>query len=211
MQLNRHRPARACVAQLACRLKAGLPVVVPTETQYALLADATSEAAVSAVLAIKGRSSQQPFSVFVLDAAWLDRWGIGCPPAARVLAEAFWPGPLTLILPTENPIFAHLGGNRRSVGIRVTPEPVVRFLLEQLARPLVATSANPSGRSLPPAAENRWLATEAAGGRVVWVRPWRYLRHDASTVVDCTVRVFRQLRAGPIGLDQWRAVVAGVC
>jgi L-threonylcarbamoyladenylate synthase len=208
LTLNRQRPSPVGVTRLARWLKAGLPVVAPTETQYALLADATSAAAIEAVRAIKGRSYRQPFSVFVLDAAWLPRWGIRLPLAARTLASAFWPGPLTLILPAGNPIFAPLGGCGRSVGVRVSPEPIVQRLLVELGHPLVATSANPSGRQLPPTAENRWLAKQVEQGRVIWARPARFFRRDASTVVDCTGPVPRQRRAGPIPRDRWQAVVA---
>ncbi|MBI3873028.1 MAG: threonylcarbamoyl-AMP synthase [candidate division Zixibacteria bacterium] len=195
------------MAALSRRLQRGLVVVLPTETQYALAADATNKRAVATVRRIKGRPFDQPFSVFLPCTDDLERWGVALPPAAGLLAAAFWPGPLTLLLPTRNPILARLG-QRGSIGIRVSSEPIIASLLRALPVPLVATSANPSGRNLDPRDENRWLANRAASGELVWARPGRFIRRQASTIVDCRGPDPRQLRAGPISERQWRAALA---
>ncbi|MEW5702507.1 MAG: L-threonylcarbamoyladenylate synthase [Candidatus Zixiibacteriota bacterium] len=203
VSFNRRRPSPGLVARLGDRLLHGGIVIAPTETRYALLADATSAPAVQAVREIKGRSRMLPFSVFVLDVSWCHAWGMRLNTVARHLAGEFWPGPMTLILPVRDFRFALPGGRRGTIGIRVTPEPIVKRLLALMGRPLIATSANPSGRILSCREENRWLSGLVARWGVIWARPRRYVRRDASTVVDCAAAGARQLRAGPISPEQW--------
>lgn len=200
--LDRYNP-EAAVGPLVRHLRRRGAAVIPTETQFALAADATNAEAVERVRQIKGRGPGAPFTIFLTGVDDLARWRIGCPPAARTLAAAFWPGPLTLILPTANPIFKLLGGDGRSVGVRVSPEPLIARLLARLGHPLLATSANPSGVLLDPRAENRWLVQQAQARRLVWARPTRYRRRAASTIVDCTGSRPRQLRPGPVTQQAW--------
>jgi tRNA A37 threonylcarbamoyladenosine synthetase subunit TsaC/SUA5/YrdC len=84
---------------------------------------------------------------------------------------------------------------------------MVALVLARIARPLVATSANPSGRILDAEAENRWLGQHAAAGDFLWARPLRYSRRPASTVIDLTGSRPRELRAGPVSADAWGAVL----
>lgn len=204
--IDRRAPASSAIVRLKRQLLRGRLVVLPTETQYALSADATNKIAVELIRRLKGRS-QKPFSVFLPGLDTLPAWGIACPPAAVRLANAFWPGPLTLILSTDNPMFGRLGGSAPTVGVRVSPEPIVALVLARTARPLVATSANPSGRILTPEAENQWLGWQAAAGHVLWARPLRYGRRPASTVIDLTGSRPRELRAGAVSADAWSAVL----
>lgn len=204
----RKSPTRSQVRRISENLRRGLPVVLPTETQYALACDATSEQAIRAVRAIKGRLPTAPFSVFLPGFEALADWRIRCPNYGVVLARAFWPGPVTLILPTTNPIFKLLGGDGRSVGVRVTPEPIIAALLEELGSPLVATSANPSGVTMDAPSENRWLRSQAARGALVWAKPLRFECKPASTIIDCTGRSPRQLRPGPITEARWNAALS---
>jgi L-threonylcarbamoyladenylate synthase len=207
IHLNRRNPSRSHVRRLSDLLLAGTPVVLPTETQYALACDATSKAAIASVRAIKGRQPSAPFSVFLPGISALEPWRIDYPEYAVLLAGQFWPGALTLILPTSNPIFKLLGGDGRSVGVRCTPEPIIASLLIATSRPIVATSANPSGVVMDARAENRWLTGLANGGELVWVKPDRYIRKTASTVIDCTGKVPRELRPGPISKAAWNAAL----
>jgi L-threonylcarbamoyladenylate synthase len=138
----------------------------------------------------------------------LSTWRIGCPYYARVLASKFWPGPLTLILPTTNPIFKLLGGDGKSAGVRVSPEPIIMMLLHATGKPLVATSANPSGTIMNARDENRWLQEGANKGNFDWAKPARYNRKPASTIVDCTGKVPRELRPGPISKAVWNAALS---
>lgn len=207
IHLDRSNPSSSQLRRLSDLLIADRPVVLPTETQYALACDATSISAIAAVRVIKGRQPSSPFSVFLPGISALKQWRIDCPEYAVLLAERFWPGPLTLILPTSNPIFKLLGGEGRSVGVRCTPEPIIARLLMATNRPIVATSANPSGVVMNARAENRWLARLAAGGGLTWVKPDRYIRKPASTVIDCTGKVPRELRPGPIAKAAWNAAL----
>ncbi len=205
--IHRLSPAPSDLLVLARHIRRGRPVVLPTETQYALAADATSRLAIERVREIKGRGAQSPFSIFLANIEACADWGIKLPHFARMLATHYWPGPVTLILPTANPIFKLLGGKGGSVGVRVTPEPVIAALLTRLKRPLLATSANPSGIVLASGAENRWLALQVRTGEIVWAKPARYHRRPASTIIDCTGPVPRQLRPGPIWEAKWRSLL----
>ncbi len=206
IRYDRRAPSRSLVASLARQITSGHLAVIPTETQYALTADATSAKAVQAVRAVKGRRSQQPFSVFFTDATVLERWRITIPEWAQPLADTFWPGPLTLILPSRNTMFRSLGAIG-SVGVRVSPEPIVQMLTKTLNRPLLATSANPSGSVLSVRDENIWLAEGAKNGKFLWARPRRYHRRLASTVLDCCGTKPKLIRAGAIEAQVWRRVL----
>jgi L-threonylcarbamoyladenylate synthase len=207
LTLHRQRPLRSQTQLLSNLLLAGTPVVLPTETQYALACDATSKTAIAAVRAIKGRQPSAPFSVFLAGIDDLKRWRVGCPEYARSLAIRFWPGPLTLILPTRNPIFKLLGGDGKTVGVRCTPEPVITMLLREISRPLVATSANPTGVVMNPCHENSWLRQRAVAGELVWAKPERFVRKPASTIIDCTGKVPRELRPGTVSKAAWNAAL----
>jgi L-threonylcarbamoyladenylate synthase len=128
-------------------LRAGALVALPTETVYGLAADATNDAAVAAIYAAKGRPGFNPLIVHVPDrataetlAAFSDR--------ARALADAFWPGPLTLVLPLKpgHGLSARVTAGLPSVAIRVPAHPAMQAVLRALGRPLAAPSANPSGK-----------------------------------------------------------------
>jgi tRNA threonylcarbamoyl adenosine modification protein (Sua5/YciO/YrdC/YwlC family) len=156
--------AASQVREAVAALRAERLVVYPTETVYGLGADATSHAGLAALLSLKGRSVEKGMSVLVADldsaAALLD----ADPPAgARALAQALWPGPLTLILPAASSVPAALVGTTGGVGLRCSPDPLAAALVRELGRPITATSANPSGR---PPATNVALAREYFGDRV---------------------------------------------
>ncbi|MEW5875878.1 MAG: L-threonylcarbamoyladenylate synthase [Candidatus Zixiibacteriota bacterium] len=194
------------VRRIAGHLAKDRLTVLPTETRYALCAVATSRRALEEVRRVKGRSESQPFSIFIDSISRLAEWKIHTTPAAERLLQAFWPGPLTLILPTTNPIFRWLG-TIESVGVRFSPQTLISQTVAKLGAPLVATSANPSGVVLDNRAENRWLTELAARGQVLWARPNRYHRRPVSTVVDCTGRRIRILRPGGIPESQLRTAL----
>jgi L-threonylcarbamoyladenylate synthase len=204
IRFDRRHPSARTVGRLAHHLAKGGVAVFPTETQYALSADATDDSGVTRVRVIKGRSQNQPFSVFFPDRLTLADWGISLPDWAELLAEAFWPGPLTLILPARGRILRRLGGDDHTVGVRVSPEPIVGRLCRRLGHPLIATSANPAGLLLSPTAENRWLSGQAADCRLIWARPARFRRHAPSTVLDCSGRRAHLVRDGAIPVRIWR-------
>jgi L-threonylcarbamoyladenylate synthase len=201
---NRAHPSAHSVQRMLYHLAGGGAAVLPTETQYALSADATSNKGLARVRLIKGRPESQPFSVFFPDRQTLAEWGIALPEWAESLAEAFWPGPMTLILPARNRVFRGLGGDGRTVGVRVSPDPLIHQLCRRLDRPLVATSANPSGLVLSPRAENLWLARQVAEHEMIWARPAIFRRHESSTILDCSGNRVRLVRDGAIPAQIWK-------
>ena len=143
------------IARAAETLRAGGLVAVPTETVYGLAARADSEAAVAAIYAAKGRPSFNPLIVHVasLDAA---RAFADFSPQAEALAQAYWPGPLTLVLPRkpEAGLAAAVTAGLDTIALRMPAHPVMRRVLEETGLPLAAPSANRSGYISPTSAES---------------------------------------------------------
>src|SRR5512141_106279 len=109
----------AALADAAARLLAGELVAFPTETVYGLGGDAGNEAAVRAIFAAKGRPADHPVIVHIAERDQLATWAREVPPGAARLADAFWPGPLTLILPRADNAADIITGGQDSVGVRM--------------------------------------------------------------------------------------------
>lgn len=136
-------------------LREGRLVAFPTETVYGLGADATNGEAVARVYAAKGRPSFNPLIAHVPDAG--QAFALGhFPPEAQALAQAFWPGPLSLVVPRrpDCPVSLLASSGLDSIAIRIPSHPVALALLKAAGRPIVAPSANPSGRISPTTAEH---------------------------------------------------------
>lgn len=149
------QPDPSSIREAAEHLRSGRLVAFPTETVYGLGADATSNAAVRAVYAAKGRPSHNPLIVHVPDLAAAAAL-VELDDRARRFAKKFWPGPLTLVL-TALPgasISQHATAGLSTIAIRVPAHPVARALLDEAGRPIVAPSANPSGRISPTTARH---------------------------------------------------------
>ena len=139
----------------AALLRGGGLVAFPTETVYGLGADARDGRAVAGIYAAKGRPAFNPLIVHVPDLAAADRLAV-LSPAARALAEAFWPGPLTLVVPLRDAagLSPLVTAGLTTVGLRVPAHPVARALLAAAGVPVAAPSANPSGRVSPTTADH---------------------------------------------------------
>ncbi len=135
-------------------LRAGRLVGIPTETVYGLAADATNSAAVRRIFAAKGRPGTNPLIVHVPDAAVARRYAANWPEAASRLAEAFWPGPLTIILPKAPAIVSEVTAGLGTVGLRVPAHALTLELLREFDGPLAAPSANRSTRISPTTARH---------------------------------------------------------
>ncbi len=146
------------IAEAARRLAAGELVAFPTETVYGLGADAMNDAAVAKVYALKGRPADHPLIVHVADAVAAGAWAREVPPTARALMAAFWPGPLTIILPKAAHVPGAVTGGQASVGLRCPSHPVARELLRAFARVgsggVAAPSANRFGHVSPTTAQH---------------------------------------------------------
>nr|WP_245150683.1 L-threonylcarbamoyladenylate synthase [Pollutimonas harenae] len=147
----------------AQRLAQGGLVAFPTETVYGLGADAENPQAIARIYAAKGRPANHPVIVHVAPEADLSYWAASIPAEARILIQAFWPGPLTLILPRAAHIPAAVSGGQDSIGLRCPSHPVAQALLRQFAREkpngqggVAAPSANKFGQVSPTHAEHVW-------------------------------------------------------
>ncbi|MFQ5346916.1 MAG: L-threonylcarbamoyladenylate synthase [Rhodothalassiaceae bacterium] len=148
-------PDATAIARAAEILRAGGLVALPTETVYGLAADATNATAVAAIFAAKGRPRFNPLICHVPDVAAATALVEAGPLAARLMA-AFWPGPLTLVLPRRAaaPVAALVSAGLDTLAVRAPAHPVARGLLEAFGGPLAAPSANRSGRVSPTTAQH---------------------------------------------------------
>ncbi len=185
-------------------------VVLPTDTVYGIGANPWSHAAIDALLLAKGRGKQMPPPVALPDAIWLDTLADFKTEVERErahrLAKAFWPGPLTLVVHTDEPFGWDLRETGGTVALRVPDHPVALQVLRQ-SGPLALTSANTTGN---PPARTVAKAREYFGdtvGRYVDGGP--LLPGPASTILDITGADLRLLRQGALGLDQLQAVLDG--
>lgn len=151
-------PTPEAMARAVRHLAAGELVAFPTETVYGLGADAANERAVRGIFDAKGRPADHPVIVHLADYDQVTHWARDIPDAARRLAEAFWPGPLTLILPRSKNVSDAVSGGQDSVGLRVPSHPIARDLLRQFAGAggtgIAAPSANRFGRISPTTAQH---------------------------------------------------------
>lgn len=157
----------AGIAQAASLLAAGELVAFPTETVYGLGGDARSDTAVARIYQAKGRPSFNPLIVHLPDLAAVERIA-SLGPKARALAQAFWPGPLTLVLPLRKgaDISPLVTAGLPTVAIRIPAHPLAQRLLQVFAGPVAAPSANPSGRISPTRASH---VTQGLSGRIAAV------------------------------------------
>jgi L-threonylcarbamoyladenylate synthase len=147
-------PSPSALASAVDHLRGGRLVAFPTETVYGLGADATNPDAVRGIFAAKGRPADHPVIVHLYDTAQLASWARTVPEGAATLAAAFWPGPLTLILPRAAGVSDAVTGGQDSVGLRVPAHPVARALLSLFAGGIAAPSANRFGRISPTTARH---------------------------------------------------------
>ena len=195
---------QASVADAAAVLADGGLVVLPTDTVYGIAADAFDADAVAALLAAKGRGRAMPPPVLVASVAMLDVLGVDISEAARALAQAFWPGALTLVVNAQPSLQWDLGETAGTVALRMPDEATAIALLESTG-PLAVSSANRTGM---PAATSVGEAKGQLGARVA-----RYLDGgpskggQASTIVDATSATLTILREGAISREELAAIV----
>jgi L-threonylcarbamoyladenylate synthase len=197
--------SKDAIAQAARLLTAGGLVVFPTDTVYGIGAHAFDRGAIKRLYAAKMRPRDKAIPVLLASAADLSLVARRVPSLARRLAEAFWPGALTIVLPRHPALPAALTGGGDSVAIRVPDHPAARALIEALAAPLAGTSANLSGQPSPITAEE---AAAQLGGRVELILDGGPCAGGVpSTVLDLTCDPPCVLRAGPVTKTALRAVL----
>jgi L-threonylcarbamoyladenylate synthase len=194
------------ITAAAQALQRGELLGLPTETVYGLAADAGNDAAVAKIFAAKGRPPNHPLIVHVASASDVPRFASHVPQFAQQLIDAFWPGPLTLILPRRPEVAAVAAGGQDSVGLRCPSHPVAHAVLQSAETlgvfGVAAPSANLFGRVSPTTAAH--VATEF-GERLLIVDGGACDVGIESTIVDCTRGMPVLLRPGVLTLEQLRA------
>ena len=196
------------LAEAAHILRHGGLVAFPTETVYGLGADATDPAAVANIFAAKERPYNDPLIVHLADANALARVAVDVPDEARMLAERFWPGPLTLILPRAEAIPPVVAAGGRTIGVRVPAHPVALALLRAADVPVAAPSANRFMHTSPTTAEHVLADLDGRIDCVLDAGPT--LVGVESTVLDVLARPPHILRPGGVTLEALREALPDV-
>ncbi|CAN5283151.1 L-threonylcarbamoyladenylate synthase [soil metagenome] len=200
--------ASARLADAVAALRRGEVIGLPTETVYGLAADASNAAAVRKIFALKGRPADHPLIVHLASTAQLSSWARDIPDGARALAAAFWPGPLTLILPRQPMVLDAVTGGQDTVGLRCPAHPLARQLLDAFDGGVAAPSANRFGRISPTKASH---VRDEFGDAVPIVLDGG----DCEVGIESTIVAFvgstpRILRPGRITQAQIEAVIGPV-
>ncbi len=192
----------------AAILRAGGLVGIPTETVYGLGANGLDPAAVRRIFEAKGRPQDNPLILHIPDPSWLERYCRDVPAAARRLAEQFWPGPLTMILPRRALVPDEVTCGLETVGVRCPDHPVTLAIIRAAGVPVAAPSGNRSGRPSPTCARHMLEDMEGRIQAVVDGGPCGV--GVESTIVDLTLPVPRLLRPGGLPLEALEAVLGRV-
>ena len=194
--------------QAADILRHGGVVAIPTETVYGLAADATNSAAVRRIFEIKGRPATNPLIVHVADVEGAKRCVAGWPEPADRLAERFWPGPLTIVLPKGPDIVDEVTAGGQTVGVRVPDHPLTLELLRTFGGGVAAPSANRSNHVSPTTAQH---VRDDLGDRLDLILDGGPCGVGIeSTVLSLAAPVPTILRLGGIGIDALRDVLGEV-
>lgn len=194
------------IATAAAILREGGLVAMPTETVYGLAGDARNDRAVAGIFEAKGRPRFNPLIVHLVDEAQVEEVAVWTP-LARKLAQAFWPGPLTLVLPVRegSGLSPLVTAGSPSVAIRMPAHPVAHALLAAFGGPLAAPSANPSGRISPVTAAHVMAGLAGRIDAVLDAGPCSVGLE--STILDATGTEARLLREGGVAVEAIEAAL----
>jgi L-threonylcarbamoyladenylate synthase len=202
------RPDADAIAQAAAILHAGGLVAFPTETVYGLGANALDVRAVAGIFAAKGRPSHNPIIVHVARLADAVALANSWPESAQRLAERFWPGPLTLVVPASHKIPTLVTAGGPTVGLRVPSHPVAQALLKKADSPLAAPSANRSAHLSPTRAEH--VVTDLADRIPLVLDAGPTPGGLESTVLDVSVFPPQLLRPGLVSPSQIEGIIGPI-
>ena len=198
-------PSAEAIDRAAALIRRGGIVAIPTDTLYTLVCDPLSLKAVGRIFAAKGRPADHPLIVHIASAEHLPHWASSVPTTAAVLADACWPGPLTVLVPKADHVLPVVTGGRPTVGVRVPAHPLTLELLERFGGGLAAPSANRFGKVSPTTAEH---VRADLGDLVDYVLDGGPCPVGVeSTIVDCTVTPAQILRPGGIPDEQIAALL----
>lgn len=201
-------PASATIERAAAVIRAGGTVAFPTETVYGLGANGLDEAAVRRIFAAKGRPADNPLILHIADFADLAPLVRAVPTEARALAEAFWPGPLTLVLARSERVPAAVSAGLPTVAVRMPSHPVAAALIRAAGVPIAAPSANRSGRPSPTTAQH---VLDDLGDRIDLIIDGGPTAVGVeSTVLDLTCDPPALLRPGGVTLEMLAEIIGPV-
>lgn len=186
--------------EAADMIKNGALCAVPTETVYGLAGNGLDEQAVKKIYEVKGRPAIKPLSLMVHGADEMEKYCLDVPKAAKVLAEKFWPGPLTIVLKAKDFIPSIVLAGGTTVGLRCPQHPITLELLERAGCPFAAPSANPSGSESPKTAEK---VLQYFDGKIEAVIDGGECGIGTeSTIIDMTETPYRILRKGALSEEE---------
>lgn len=208
IKVDQARPGADAIAEAGLILRGGGLVAFPTETVYGLGADATNSLAVARIFEAKGRPPDNPIIVHVASRSQLSSLAASIPAEAEVLMDAFWPGPLTIILPAGREVPAEVTAGLRTVAVRMPDHPVALALIKAAGVPVAAPSANLSGKPSPTQAEH---VLQDLDGRIEAILDGGPAGVGVeSTVLDLTSEAPVILRPGGITPEELRACLGRV-
>ena len=202
-------PTPSVIARAAQVIRQGGLVGLPTDTVYGLAADANSDVAVEGVFRAKGRPPDKPLIALVATVAMAEACADFNAPA-RLLADAFWPGPLTLVLPraSASPLSPLVHQGARGVSLRIPGNETARSVAQAAERPLTAPSANPSGAPSPLTAAE--VAAALGESVALVIDGGRAAERLGSTLLDLTGEPPRLLRAGVVSAEAIERVIGPI-
>ena len=198
LAVNLAQPDESGLARAVEQLRAGGVIAYPTETLYGLGVDIRRSGALKRLCRLKGRSAEKAMAVVVSERGMLEPW-VQVSERAEALIAAYWPGPLTLILPAKPAVPRALLAGGIGLGVRVPGLPLARELCRRLGGPITATSANLSGGPEPKSAEQ--VAQALGSGLDLLLDAGPLPAGQASTVLDLSGPRPRLLREGAIARD----------
>lgn len=195
IEIDVDQPAPEAVERAAAAVRRGEIVAIPTDALYTLVADPLNLQAVGRVFAAKGREPQRSLPLLVSDLMMVEELVGEISSRFYLLARHFWPGPLTIITPASAKVPLKVTGNTGRLALRQSRSKVANALLEWLAQPLIATSANKSGQ---PTCRSGIEAFAVMDGRVDLVLDGGLCAGSGSTTVDITEPYWRIIREGAV-------------
>lgn len=206
--MNTKRLTEKNMDEAAAILRDGGLVGIPTETVYGLGANGLNEEAVAHIFEAKGRPQDNPLILHIPDASWLERYCKDIPLTAYKLADAYWPGPMTMILRRKDIVPDAVTAGLDTVGMRCPAHPLCRAIIDTAGVPVAAPSGNTSGRPSPTTAQHMLEDMDGKIDAIVDGGPCSV--GVESTIIDLTDTPARLLRPGGITLEQLEAVLGEV-
>lgn len=207
IEINVENPEPSAIRRAADVIRRGGVVAIPTDSLYMLVADPFNLSAVGKVFAAKGRESTRSLPLLVNDMTMVEELTTEPTKRFQVLARRFWPGPLTMIIPASSKVPLKLTGNTGRLAVRHARSPIGNALIEFLAMPLIATSANMSG---VPTCRSGIEVFGTMDGRLDLVLDGGHCVGEGATTVDITEPYWRLIKQGAIEEREIAEVLKGI-